>query len=344
MKSVDPEKTEIALGNRQIDVRTVWRSTANKFDTDLGLAKAYWLKTIQPYIAGRNLHGVEFFIADEAHEWLRMMADLATQWNNSEAGKKAPIPAVIFPEWEKTEFHKPKELFADENLKPEILAAIAAPLINANREKMSPTEAVRTAHDLLLAAKQYISSLPKHEQNKPATIKEANELAFRKVTFEEILKSNEKDSGHLPLLPPVQQKRNAGSLTMNAIKTAVKHFLEKRNPTKEYNPSVTQEDYEREEENFKRLVKKGDEDKAAGRPFETFFRAGNGRVLTYQEWQKQNRDSINDCLENNQISFRIVSTMRWDRFKSYWQDQQSRTNKREAAKSQKLTSMGRQKR
>jgi hypothetical protein len=157
MKPVDPEKTEIALGNRQIDVRTVWRSTANKFDTDLGLARAYWLKTIQPYIAGRKLYGVEFFIAQEAHEWLRMMTDLATHWNDSEEGKKAPIPAEMFPEWENEKFHKPEELFADENLKPENLAEIAAPLLIAERNKMSPAEAVRAAHDLLMVV--WLSSL-----------------------------------------------------------------------------------------------------------------------------------------------------------------------------------------
>jgi len=343
MKPVDPDKTEIALGNRRIDVRTVWRSTAGKSDTDLRLARAYWLQTIQPHIAGRPLRGVEFFIAAEAHQWLRSMEKLATHWNNSEEGKKAPISAETFPEWGKDEFHEPEELFADENLKPENLAVIAAPLVKTGREKMSPVEAVRIAHDLLLAAKQYISSLPKHEQSKPATINEAHELDFSRVTFEEIFRSNAKDSGHLPLLPPVQQKRNEGCLTMKAIKAAVKHFLENRNPTKENNPSVTQEDYEREEEDFKKLVKKSEEDKAAGKPSGTFFRVGNGKVLTYQEWQQQNRSSINDCLENNQISFRLISTMRWDRFKNYWQDQQNRTEKREAAKSRKSKVTGKRK-
>src|SRR6267142_5379909 len=149
MKPIDPDKTEIALGNRRIDVRAVWRSTANKSDTDLRLARAYWLQTIQPYIAGRKLYGVEFFIAAEAHQWLRSMAELATHSNNTEDGKKAPIPAETFPEWEKDEFHKPEELFADENLKPENLAEIAAPLAITGRDKMTSLEAVRAAHDLL---------------------------------------------------------------------------------------------------------------------------------------------------------------------------------------------------
>jgi len=94
---------------------------------------------------------------------------------------------------------------------------------------------------------------------------------------------------------------------------------------------------------LKKLVKKSEEDKASGKPSGTFFRVGSGKFLTYQEWQKQNRDSINDCLENNQISFRIISTMRWDRFKNHWQDQQNRTKKREAAKLQKPIPKGRRK-
>jgi hypothetical protein len=88
MKPIDPEKTEVALGNRKIDVRTAWRSLTNNVEWELKLAKAYWLQTIQPHIAGRHLHGVEFFIADEAYQWLRSMEKLAIDWNNSEEGKK----------------------------------------------------------------------------------------------------------------------------------------------------------------------------------------------------------------------------------------------------------------
>jgi hypothetical protein len=328
MKPVDPDKTEIALGNHRIDVRTVWRSISNNSEWELRLARAYWLQTVQPYTAGRGLLGIEFFVAEEAHDWLRSMADLAVHENKTEQGKKPSIPLEIFPKWERDEFQKPRELFADENLMPEVLAEIAAPLIKTTRKEMNPIEAVRAAHDLFIEAKRYIAKLPPHEQKKPNSPEECLQLAFSRVAFDEILRSNEKNSGRLPLLPPVQPRRNEGWLTMNALKAAVKNFLEKKNPTRENNPSMTQEEYERGEQDFKNLVKKFDDDRATGKPVGKVFRVGNGKVLTYQEWQKQNRDSINDFLANNEVSFRIISTMRWERFKNHWQNQQSRAKNR----------------
>jgi hypothetical protein len=322
MKPIDPDKTEIALGNNPIDVRTTCHSLTNDPESELRLAKEYWLKTIQPYIAGRKLHGVEFYIAADAYRWLRMMTDLGNDWNKSERGRKPPISEKTFPEWEKDQFHEPEELFVDETFKPENLAKIAAPLVAAGRNKMTAAEAVRNAHDLYVAAGRYIGTLPKQKQG-TGSITDVLELKFRKVTFAEILQNNEKQSGRLPLLPPVQQKRNEGRLTMNALKIAVKRFLQEQNSSK------TKEQYESNEQRWKELVKKNAEDKAAGKPSGTPFRVGNGKILTYQEWQKQNQDSINDCLKNERISFQHIAVLRYCRFKKFLGKQRIGVSKRE---------------
>lgn len=321
MKPIDPDKTEIALGNNPIDVRTTWHSLTNDPELELRLAKEYWLKTIQPYIAGRKLHGVEFYITADAYRWLHMMMNLGIDWNKSEQGKQSPISEKTFPEWEKDEFHEPEELFVDETFKPEVLANIAASFVKTGRKKLTAAEAVRNAHDLYLVAERYIGTLPKQKQG-TGSLTDVLELEFRKVTFAEILQSSEKQSGRLPLLPPVQQKRNEGRLTMNALKIAVKRFLQEQNSSK------TREQYENYEQCWNDLVKKSEEDKTAGKPSGTPFRLGNGKFLTYQEWQKQNQDSINDCLENEKISFRLIAVLRYCRFKKFLGKQRSGVLKR----------------
>ena len=274
MKPIDQDKTEIALGNNPIDVRTTWHSLTNEPELELRLAKEYWLKTIQPYIAGRKLHGVELYIAADAYRWLRMMTELGISWNKSEQGKQSPISEKTFPEWEKDEFHEPEELFLDESFKPEVLANIAASFAKTGRKKLTTAEAVRNAHDLYVAAERYIGTLPKQKQG-TGSLTDVLELEFRKVTLRKILQSNEKQSGRLPLLPPVQQKRNEGRLTMNALKIAVKRFLQEQNSSK------TKQQYESDEQSWTELVKKSGEDKAAanhiGSEMEKFCRIRNGR-------------------------------------------------------------------
>jgi hypothetical protein len=314
MKPIDPDKTEIALGNNPIDVRTTWHSLTNDLELELRLAKEYWLKTIQPYIAGRKLHGVEFYIAHDAYVWLCSLEN---------TGKAVSIAEVTHPESdEKEEFRKPEELVAEENLKPEILAQIAASLTIEGRKKVTADEAVRYAHDLLIAAEQYIGTLPKHRWG-TGSITDWFEMEFRKVTFAEILQSNEKQSGRLPLLPPVQQMRNEGRLTMNALKIAVKRFLQEQILSK------TRQQYESYEQHWKELVKKREEDKTAGKLSGTPFRLGNGKILTYQEWQKQNQDSLADCLENERISFRLLAVLRYSRFKKFLAKQRGGVLRRE---------------
>ena len=75
-------------------------------------------------------------------------------------------------------------------------------------------------------------------------------MAFSTVTFAEIEASNRTDSGQLPLLPPVGQKKKGRTeqelaekpLSKTAIKNAVRHFLDERTPR------MSQEQYEREQE------------------------------------------------------------------------------------------------
>jgi hypothetical protein len=113
-------------------------------EQELRLAKEYWLRTVQPHIEGRRLRDVELFVAKDAHLRLRGSQRKAEDWNRTQEGRLSPLDVDLPGE----KFREPEVLFADENLKPEILAEIAAPLINKSEAKVSPTEAVRNAHEL----------------------------------------------------------------------------------------------------------------------------------------------------------------------------------------------------
>jgi hypothetical protein len=91
------------------------------------------------------------------------------------------------------------------------------------------------------------------------------------------------------------------------------------------------------EQRWKELVKKSEEDKTAGKPSGAPFRLGNGNFLTYQGWQKQNQDSISDCLENKKISFRLIAVLRYCRFKAFPGKQRSGVLKRKLRNSRRTT-------
>jgi hypothetical protein len=124
-------------------------------------------------------------------------------------------------------------------------------------------------------------------------------------------------------LPPVAPKRKGRPeqeigeqpLSVPAIRAAVKHFLDERTPR------MSQEQYERGQEQQDRLAKAG-----------MLVQLGSGRPMSYQEWQQSNQDGIDDCLKNNRISLQDLCTMRWERFKKNSQDQQNRAIAREAKK------------
>ncbi len=302
-----------------------------EIERELRLAKEYWLRTVQPYIAGRKLRGVEMFVAQDAYLLLMEAQRKAEDWNRKQKSRLSRLDVDLSGE----KFRRPEVLCADENLKPEILAEIAAPLMNKSEAKMTPAEAVRNAHELLMAAERYIGTLPKSLRG-IETLKADMELAFSKVTFDEILRSNEKDSGQLPFLPTAQQKRNEGKLSLTALKKAVKVFYEKE---KKNRPQLTEEQYNRETEQNAKLLQEG-----------RSYHMNNyvmGKRKTYQEWhqkwQSQPDEEISYCLENNRILLQTLCLMRWERFKKHWQDQQSRTQKRNPSESQRPTTAGKRK-
>ena len=300
---------------------SVDRRIPNKPERELQLAKSYWREKIQPYIAGRKLQGAEFFVAAKAHTWLTMMAKLATHWNESEEGKKSPIPVQTFPEWGKEEFNAPEEFCANENLKPEILAGIAASVMNKGETKLTPVDAIRNAHELFTAANQFINTMPPKQGT--GTIDQVIGLFHKRITFEEIIQSNA--SGNLPLLPPDQTEKHKGHLTMTGLRAAVKRFLEK------YNPPLTEEEFNNDKQHRlefaemrntnKNLIQTGD---------------GSGMSLTYLEWQNQNHNSISIWLKNNHISLQVLAALRWDRFKSKCERERIRALKKNLPKSKKL--------
>ena len=217
-----------------------------EIESALRLAKEYWLRTVQPYIVGRKLRGVELFIASDAHSILKAAIKRAATWNNFCAivTKDLPrSPVSLDVNLSAENFREPEELFADKNLKPDLLAKIAAPLMNKSKGKMTPAEAVRNAYELLMAAERYIRTLPQEQQGTESVTGEID-LALSPVTFNEILRSNEKDSGQLPFLPPVQKGRNEGRLTLEALKIAVTRFLQGRTNSNH----VSQLDYLYDEE------------------------------------------------------------------------------------------------
>lgn len=276
----------------------------------LQLAKKYWLK-IQPIITNRPLRGAELFIATDAYSRLRKAAALAEEWNRTQDGQSCPVPDDEIPDFGNDPFLEPEELCRDERLKPEDLAAIAAPLMQKQRLKLKPLAAVGVAHELLMAAKRYLKSLPEQKRGTDRIIKELG-MAFSTITFAEIEASNRENSGQLPLLPPVAKRTGKTlnePLSSSAIRIAVRKFL------KERTPPLMRLQYEREQEQEENLSK-------AGR----LFRA-SGKPKTHEEWQSDNQKAIDDCMANGRISIQALCGMRWQRFV-----ETSETRKRSALK------------
>jgi hypothetical protein len=284
-----------------------------EIEWELRLAKEYWLQTVQIFIVERRLRDVELFIAEDAHLLLRGVQKKAEDWNRTHEGRLSPLDVDLSAE----KFREPEVLFADENLKPEILAEVAAPLVNKSKVKMTPAEAVRNAHELLMAAERYIGTLPEKKEGIKSFVSDMELGLSHRVPFAEILRSNKKDSGQLPFLPTTQKGRNAGKLSLTALKNAVKNFYEKE---KKNHPQLTEEQYNRETEQDAKLQQ-------GQRSYST------GKRMTYQEWQSQPHEAIKDCMQNSHILLQTLCTMRWERFKKHWQDQQSRTQKRKSSES-----------
>jgi hypothetical protein len=299
-----------------------------EIERGLRLAKKYWLKTIQSHVKGRILRGVEFFVARHAHWRLQEAIKKAGDWNRLCAEKTdgVHLPVSVDVDLSAENFREPEvpEMLFAENVKPEVLAAVAAPLVNKgeNRKAMTPDEAIHNAHELLMAAERYIGTLPEKKDEIDSWHSDFD-TAFSTITFAEIKASNKNDSGRLPLLLPIGQKKKGRTeqevrdnpLSVTAIKAAVKLFLDERTPR------MSQTEYEREQEQQDRLAKTG-----------MLIQLGSGKPMSYQEWQQSNQDGIDDCLKNNRISLQDLCTMRWERFKKNSRDQQNRAIAREAKK------------
>jgi hypothetical protein len=281
-------------------------------ETEFRLVKEYWLQTIQPFIAGRKLHGVEFFVAQDAWYLLRKIQGDATRPSVS------GIPLVDFAS---DEFREPEELFRDENLKPDTLAGIAAPLLRRDTATLPPIAAVKVAHELLMAAERYIEKLPKKKTGAEQAGNDVR-LELSPVQFADIVASNKKDSGQLPLLPGVYGK--SSELTLPALKAAVKRHLEEKAKNR---PQMTEAEWNFETEQTKALEK-------AGR----LIQLGSGKAPTFQEWQNQPQEAIADALQNNRIILQDLCDLRFQRFKRFWEKQRhaGSQHKAKAKKPRKL--------
>jgi hypothetical protein len=204
----------------------------------LRLAKAYW-QQIQPFIIDRKLDYLEFEVASRAHSRVKETVANARKWNagewpmgvnkcNGNDGKQFPIPAAEFPD--RKNFLEPERSRIDQNLMPETLAKIAAPMIGQRRPKLLPFEAVRIALDLYSTAQDYLNMLRKLQSRR---LRDRIVTGDNSVSFVEIEQSNRRNSGQLPLLPPISKKRKGISeeesrmkpLSKTAIRNAVRLFL-----------------------------------------------------------------------------------------------------------------------
>jgi hypothetical protein len=290
-----------------------------EIEADLRLAREYWLQKIYPYIKGRILRGIELFVAQDAHQRLQTAIKEVEDWNSQftvAVGQPAPPFISVDVNLSAENFREPelpKTLFA-ENVKPEILAAIAMPLVNKGKRAMSPDRAIHNAHELLMAAEQYIRTLPGINEGANSLV---NDLTSVHVTFEEIYQSNRKNSGQLPLLPPQKINRKGKSekelleeplLSRIRIKAEVNRFLQQC-------PRSTQEDFEQSQIE-------------TGIPGIPSYEDSED----YDQWVQQKQTMFNDCMKQNQILVEDLCELRWQRFRKFWQEQLNRVLTREAKK------------
>jgi hypothetical protein len=113
----------------------------------------------------------------------------------------------------------PLRLQADDKVSPEYIASVASLRLNLPKPK-SIRRAVEQAFEILLAARDYLGRLPKPERDWFLTFDA--ELA-NTVSFEDILSSSG-IANRIPLLPPVQAKRNDGKLTRKALEQAIRRY------------------------------------------------------------------------------------------------------------------------
>jgi hypothetical protein len=298
------------------------RLESERLRRELEIATRYWQKTIlrhvTRYMPDPRRFEVEVFIAEHAYDLLKSACEEAANWNSSHEGRAAAIP---LPELSGASLCYPDFLYAEDFPGPEVLAGIAAPLLPANGNALFPRETVLRACELYVAARDYLSRLPK-------TPGEGWETGFRvamsEVSVTEIHKSNQSNSRRLPLLPALQVKRKGktnaevtGAQTAEAILDAMIEYQQKRIP------NLTEEQYNKEAEQEEALVRSGIAIRFAG---------ADHKPTTYQEWQAYWQKSIDDLRATGRMPLLSICTLRWERFRDKCIEESNKAKSREERK------------
>jgi hypothetical protein len=196
-------------------------------EANLRIANAYWLETVQPYIADKKLGPELFYIAKIAYERLKKAKKEAEKFTIAGPVKreKSDSDNTLEIDFRISKYKEPEMMIADMN--SETLAAIAAQLVKGGKMELKPLEAIRSAYSLNFTAKMFLKSLPQTKGD--AERLECN-LPLVEISIANICESNEssrKPDGDMPLLPAVQKDRNKGKLSKYAIKTAFNKYFAK---------------------------------------------------------------------------------------------------------------------
>lgn len=264
---------------------------------DLDQTAAYWLKTVQRRIAGRQLRGVELYVAKDAFDRLKQAAQRVEEWNRME-GQTCPIS---LPDFNLPEFRQPEALYAENFPKPEVLAGIAATLVAKPEAPLSTEGAVLYACELFTAAKRYIESLPHKPTEELEADFQVGVCSF--VSVDEIHESN-RSAKCLPLLPSLRLRRKGvkeitASQTEEAILEAMVAFTKGRVPV------ISEQEFQVEEEQDRRLFPQRE-------------------PQTWEQWQGQWQKAVADVRQNKRVCVHDLCTLRWQRFKRQ-SDSQSAT-------------------
>lgn len=263
--------------------------------TELQFACAYWLRTIQPHIAGRKLRGAEYYLAVHGHSLLKNAADKAANWNAGCRGKQSPL---VLPNFEDSQFRPPEPIYADD-VSAAALAGVTAQLL-PKKPKLSRSEAIREAHDLIVTAEQYVANLPKRSASAAGDLAS---LMFSTVTFSEIQASNKEDSGKIPLLPNEREGKAGQGLkeqTLDAIRKAVKRHLDQSIE------GISEKDYEADVIQESLILENGVGQLTKGR---------TGVAVSFQEYQAKQKSVNSYYFRNSCVLVGILAQMRFDRFK-----------------------------
>jgi hypothetical protein len=284
-----------------------------RLQNELRLATDYWLKTVQPYIAGRRLSNPDLYVAQDAHLRLEKARANAVRWNDLPEGKAAPI---ALPDLGDSKFRTPQPLYAEDFPPPEVLATIAAPLLTKQAPPLSAEDAIRCACELLSAAQQHVIGLPRRPPAAKESEADLEAALCSYVTVAEVHESNKPASRRLPLLPALRVPRKGiapgkvtGTQTEKAILMAMEDFQ------KERAPEIEQKDWQRDEDQDRKLFP-------------------HRRPQTWQDWQQEWQRSIDDVKGSRRLSLLALCQLRWERFRRQSDRQSEVATKRELVKRQ----------